>query len=68
MCTLVERLFPEVKSMVFSDVYIGPPDPQFAREIAAFPGAEAISSCMQCGVCSGSCPVGQSMQIGRAHV
>lgn len=41
--------------------YSGPTDPWFAREIAAFPGAEAIASCMQCGVCSGSCPMGEAM-------
>lgn len=40
-----------------NDLYTGPSDPFFAREVAAFPGAERVESCMQCGVCSGSCPM-----------
>ena len=32
-------------------------DPGFAREIAATPGGEKLFSCIQCGTCSGTCPV-----------
>jgi heterodisulfide reductase subunit C len=32
-------------------------DPSFAREIAATPGGEKLFSCIQCGTCSGTCPV-----------
>lgn len=39
----------------------GPADPGFAREVASYPGAEKVLSCMQCGVCSGSCPMAAHM-------
>ncbi|MGE5672278.1 MAG: 4Fe-4S dicluster domain-containing protein [Mycobacterium leprae] len=47
--------------MLPGEEWRGPTDPAFAREIAAFPGAEAVSQCMQCGVCSGSCPMAAHM-------
>ncbi|RJP18533.1 MAG: 4Fe-4S dicluster domain-containing protein [Candidatus Omnitrophota bacterium] len=31
--------------------------PEFGREIAASPGGENIFSCIQCGTCSGFCPL-----------
>lgn len=36
-------------------------DPQFGDEIANAPGGEAIFSCIQCGTCSGTCPLSHSM-------
>ena len=30
--------------------------PTFVDEVRSIPGGEAINSCIQCGVCSGSCP------------
>jgi len=33
----------------------------FASEIASIPGGEKIFSCIQCGTCSGTCPVSQYM-------
>jgi len=41
--------------------YMGPTDPTFAQEVASYPGAEAVLHCMQCGVCSGSCPMAEFM-------
>jgi heterodisulfide reductase subunit C len=32
-------------------------DPNFAQEIMAMPGGEALLECIQCGTCSGTCPL-----------
>ena len=32
-------------------------DPDFARDVAAIPGGEGVFECIQCGTCSGVCPV-----------
>jgi heterodisulfide reductase subunit C len=32
-------------------------DPDFANSIAALPGGENLSRCIQCGTCSSTCPV-----------
>jgi quinone-modifying oxidoreductase subunit QmoC len=39
-------------------------DPQFADEIRSMPGGEAIRDCIQCGTCTGSCPVSVYMDYG----
>jgi quinone-modifying oxidoreductase, subunit QmoC len=36
-------------------------DPHFAEKIAAFPGGEKIFNCIQCGTCSGMCPLSSYM-------
>lgn len=36
-------------------------DSGFAREIASLPGGEKIFGCIQCGTCSGTCPISQHM-------
>ncbi len=36
-------------------------DPRFAEEIAAFPGGDKIFNCIQCGTCSGICPMSTYM-------
>lgn len=36
-------------------------DPGFAAEIAATPGGEKLATCIQCGNCSGACPVSPYM-------
>lgn len=36
-------------------------DPGFAREIAALPGGDKLVGCIQCGTCSGTCPVSPYM-------
>jgi quinone-modifying oxidoreductase, subunit QmoC len=36
-------------------------DPNFAAEIASIPGGEKLYSCIQCGTCSGACPVSSYM-------
>jgi heterodisulfide reductase subunit C len=33
-----------------------PADLSFIQEVCAIPGGESINSCIQCGVCTGSCP------------
>src|SRR5512142_1640305 len=32
-------------------------DPEWAGEIRRLPGCERLFSCMQCGTCSGTCPL-----------
>ncbi len=34
----------------------------FVEEVAATPGGEHILSCIQCGICTGSCPVASEME------
>jgi heterodisulfide reductase subunit C len=34
----------------------------FMQEVLAIPGGEKIRSCIQCGTCSGSCPVSWAME------
>ena len=36
-------------------------DPAFAGEIASIPQGEKLFSCIQCGTCSGMCPISQYM-------
>jgi heterodisulfide reductase subunit C len=33
-----------------------PADLSFVNEVCSIPGGESINSCIQCGVCTGSCP------------
>jgi len=37
--------------------YEGRLDPGFAQEVASIPGGEGIFECLQCGTCSGVCPI-----------
>ncbi len=36
-------------------------DPSFADEIASIPGGDKLFSCIQCGTCSGMCPLSPCM-------
>ncbi|MBU1297870.1 MAG: 4Fe-4S dicluster domain-containing protein [Bacteroidetes bacterium] len=35
----------------------------FLEHVKAIPGGEKIKSCIQCGTCTGSCPVSYAMDI-----
>jgi len=37
-------------------------DPHFLDEVYEIPGGEKIKDCIQCGTCSGSCPVSWAME------
>jgi len=37
-------------------------DPDFLEEVYSIPGGEKIKDCIQCGTCSGSCPVTWAME------
>jgi len=37
-------------------------DPKFLSEVYSIPGGEKIKDCLQCGTCSGSCPVAWAME------
>ncbi len=43
-------------------------DPGFAEEIASIPGGEKIFSCIQCGTCSGMCPLSTYMDYTPRQV
>jgi len=36
-------------------------NPRFADEIASFPGGDKLWNCIQCGTCSGVCPLSTYM-------
>ncbi len=36
-------------------------DPNFARQIASIPGGDKLYDCIQCGTCSGMCPLSPCM-------
>jgi heterodisulfide reductase subunit C len=38
-------------------------DPGFAAEIASIPGGETLFNCIQCGTCSGMCPLSPEMDF-----
>lgn len=42
-------------------LFEGDLDLDFLENVQAIPGADAIKRCMQCGTCSGSCPVSWGM-------
>ena len=43
-------------------------DMNFVAEVAATPGGEKIYSCIQCGICAGSCPVAGEMEYPPRRV
>lgn len=43
-------------------LYEAEQDPAFLDEILSSPEGEAIPSCIQCGTCSGTCPVASAME------
>jgi len=43
-------------------------DPAFASEIASIPGGEQLYSCIQCGTCSGICPMSPYMDYRPRQV
>lgn len=40
----------------------------FLRQVEAIPGSERIKRCIQCGTCTGSCPVSYAMDISPREV
>lgn len=38
-------------------------DPRFAEEIASIPGGDKLFACIQCGTCSGMCPLSSYMDV-----
>lgn len=43
-------------------------DPEFPDRIAKLPGAENLLGCLQCGTCSGGCPVSPYMDISPREI
>lgn len=43
-------------------------DPHFALEIASIPGGDKLFSCIQCGTCSGMCPLSHNMDFTPRQV
>lgn len=43
-------------------------DPDWARRISEHPGCEGLFSCLQCGACSGTCPLSIYMDFGPRRI
>jgi len=43
-------------------------DPEWARRISERPGCEGLSSCLQCGACSGACPLSIYMDYSPRRI
>lgn len=43
-------------------------DPEWARQVSERPGGEGISSCLQCGACSGTCPLSIYMDFSPRRI
>ncbi len=43
-------------------------DPEWARQVSERPGCEGLFSCLQCGTCSGSCPLSIYMDFTPRRV
>jgi quinone-modifying oxidoreductase subunit QmoC len=43
-------------------------DPGFPDRVAGMPGGEKIFSCIQCGTCTGSCPVSPYMDLSPRRI
>ena len=40
----------------------------FVKEVAATPGGENICACIQCGICTGSCPMANEMEYSPRKI
>jgi len=43
-------------------------DPEWAQQVASRPGCEGLFSCLQCGTCSGTCPLSIYMDYAPRRV
>ena len=43
-------------------------DPDWARLVSQRPGCEGLFSCLQCGTCSGTCPLSIHMEFGPRRI
>lgn len=43
-------------------------DPEWARLVSQRPGCEGLFSCLQCGACSGTCPLSIYMDFGPRRI
>jgi quinone-modifying oxidoreductase, subunit QmoC len=43
-------------------------DPGWARQVSERPGCEGLFSCLQCGACSGSCPLSTYMDFAPRRI
>jgi len=43
-------------------------DLQWAQQVAERPGCEGLFSCLQCGTCSGTCPLSIYMDFGPRRI
>jgi len=43
-------------------------DPAWARRLSERPGGEGLFSCLQCGTCSGACPLSIYMDLGPRRI
>ena len=43
-------------------------DPEWARQVSEHPGCEGLFSCLQCGSCTGTCPLSIYMDYGPRRI
>ncbi len=43
-------------------------DPEWARQVSGRPGCEGLFSCLQCGTCSGACPLSIYMDFAPRRI
>src|ERR1017187_2980358 len=43
-------------------------DPEWARLVSERPGCEGLFSCLQCGACSGTCPLSNYMDFSPRRI
>ena len=43
-------------------------DPEWARQVSEHPGCERLFSCLQCGSCTGTCPLSIYMDYGPRRI
>jgi len=43
-------------------------NPEWARQVSERPGGEGVFSCLQCGACSGTCPLSIYMDFGPRRI
>lgn len=53
----------EEKALFESDL-----DPGFLDEVCEFPGGKEVKACIQCGTCTGSCPMGSEMDYAPRKI
>lgn len=61
---LVQKIWRGWKKVKFEEEI----DPNFAEKVASYPGCNTLYDCIQCGTCSGICPMGSFMEYAPRKI